>query len=96
LISCANVANLHFARGLQLRREIMIRAALGATRWRLVGQLLTETLCLSILGGILGLMTALSCVATIKRLCPPDSFRFQEWSVDLNAMVFVLGIVFLL
>src|SRR5258708_5197628 len=95
LISCANVANLHFARGLQRRREIMIRAALGATRWRLVGQLLIETVCVSILGGILGLMIALSSVATIKRLSPPDSFRFQEWRVDLNAMVFVLGIVFL-
>jgi putative ABC transport system permease protein len=95
LISCANVANLHFARGLRRRREIMIRAALGATRWRLVGQFLSETLCLSILGGILGLMIALSSVATIKRLCPPDSFRFQEWSVDLNAMLFVLGVILL-
>ena len=95
LISCANVANLHFARGLQRRREIMIRAALGATRWRLVGEFLSETLYLSILGGILGLLIALSSVATIKRLCPPDSFRFQEWSVDLNAMVFVLGVILL-
>ncbi|MBV9878839.1 MAG: ABC transporter permease, partial [Verrucomicrobia bacterium] len=95
LISCANVANLHFARGLQRRREIMIRAALGATRWQLVGRLLIETLCLSIAGGMLGLLIALSSVATIKRLSPPDSFRFQEWSIDLNAMVFVLGIVFL-
>ncbi len=95
LISCANVANLHFARGLQRRREIMIRAALGATRWRLVGQFLSETLCVSILGGILGLMIALSSVATIKWLSPADSFRFQELSVDLNAMVFVFGVVLL-
>jgi putative ABC transport system permease protein len=89
LIACANVANLHFARGLQRRREIMIRSALGATRRRLVGQFLSETLCVSILGGILGLTIALSSVAAIKRLSPPDSFRFQGWSVDLNAMGFV-------
>jgi putative ABC transport system permease protein len=95
LISCANVANLQFARGVHLRREMMIRAALGATRWRLIGQLLLETICLSILGGILGLLTAFSSVATIKRLSPPDSFRFQELSVDLNAIVFISGIVFL-
>jgi putative ABC transport system permease protein len=95
LISCANVANLHFARGLQLRREMMIRAALGATRWRLMGQLLLETICLSVLGGILGLLIALSSAAMIKRLSPPDSFRFQELSVDLNALVFVFGIVLL-
>ena len=95
LISCANVANLHFARGLQLRREMIIRAALGATRWRLIGQLLLETICLSILGGILGLLIALGSTATMKWLSPPDSFRFQELSVDLNAMVFVFGAVLL-
>jgi predicted permease len=95
LISCANVANLHFARGLQLRREMMIRAALGATRWRLMGQLLLETIFLSMLGGILGLLIALSSAAMIKRLSPPDSFRFQELSVDFNALVFVFGVVLL-
>jgi putative ABC transport system permease protein len=95
LISCANVANLHFARGLQLRREMIIRAALGATRWRLTGQLLLETICLSIFGGILGLLIALGSTATMKWLSPPDSFRFQELSVDLSAMVFVFGAVLL-
>jgi putative ABC transport system permease protein len=73
----------------------MIRAALGATRWRLMGQLLLETTCLSVLGGILGLLIAFSSVATIKRLSPPDSFRFQELNVDFNAMVFVFGVVLL-
>jgi putative ABC transport system permease protein len=93
LISCANVANLHFARGLHLRREMMIRAALGATRWRLMGRLLLEDICLSLLGGILGLLIAFCSVATIKKLGPPDSFRFQELSVDLNAILFVSGVV---
>ena len=83
---------LQFARGLHLRREMMIRAALGATRWRLIGQLLFETICLSVLGGILGLLIAFSSVATIKRLSPPDSFRFQELSVDLNAILFISGL----
>jgi predicted permease len=95
LISCANVANLQFARGLQRRREMMIRATLGATRWRLIGQLVLETMFLSAFGGILGLSIALGSAETIKKLSPPNLYRFQELSVDLNALVFVLGIIVL-
>jgi putative ABC transport system permease protein len=93
LISCANVANLLFARGLQRRREMSIRSALGATRWRLIAQLLIETLFLSFLGGIVGLGIALGSAETIKRLSPPSLYRFQELSVNLNALLFVSAVI---
>lgn len=95
LISCANVANLLFARGLQRRREMSIRSALGATRWRLVAQLLIETLLLSFFGGTLGLGIALGSAETIKRLSPPSLYRFQELSVNLNALLFVFAVILL-
>jgi putative ABC transport system permease protein len=95
LISCANVANLLFARGLQRRREMSIRSALGATRWRLIAQLLLETLLLSLLGGIVGLGIALGSAETIKRLSPPGLYRFQELTVNLNALIFVFAVVVL-
>ncbi|HEX6562729.1 MAG TPA: ABC transporter permease, partial [Chthoniobacterales bacterium] len=95
LISCANVANLLFARGLQRRREMSIRSALGATRWRLIAQLLTETLILSFLGGTLGLGIALASAETIKRLSPPGLYRFQELSLNLNALLFVFAVILL-
>jgi putative ABC transport system permease protein len=95
LISCANVANLLFARGLQRRQEMMIRAALGAARWRLIGQLLLETILLSLCGGILGVLLAICSAETIKSLCPPNLYRFQELSVDLRVLVFVFGVILL-
>jgi putative ABC transport system permease protein len=93
LISCANVANLLFAHGLQRRREIMIRATLGATRWRLISQLLIETMFLSLLGGVLGLLIALGSAETIKKASPPNLYRFHELSVDLSALMFVSGVI---
>ena len=75
LISCANVANLLFARGLERRREMSIRSALGATHWRLIAQLLRETSVLSFFGGMVGLGIALGSAETIKRLMAWRRFR---------------------
>jgi putative ABC transport system permease protein len=95
LISCANVANLLFARGLQRRREMSIRSALGAARWRLLGQLLVEALVLSFLGGMLGLTMAVGSVEIIKKLSPASLYRFQELGINLNALLFVSGVILL-
>lgn len=93
LIACANIANLLFARGLQRRRELMIRATLGATQRRIIGQLLLETLLLSVLGGILGVFIAFGSIEAIKKVSPPDLYRFQQLSMDGPALLFILGIV---
>jgi putative ABC transport system permease protein len=95
LIAAANVANLLFVRGLERRRELAIRAAIGATRSRLIGQMLLETGILSLLGGIAGLGFALGTIEIIKKLSRPEIYRLQEVQVDLTALVFVVGIIVL-
>ena len=82
IVSCLNIGNLLFARGLYRRREIMIRATLGASRWRVVGQLLLETGVLASIGGIAGIVIANACVGATKRLIPTDLYRLQELQVD--------------
>jgi putative ABC transport system permease protein len=92
LITCANVANLLLARFQERRREVSIRAALGAGRKRLFIQLLSETLVLTLVGGILGLVLAFWGIHLIKLLCPLDIPRFQAIAVDNRALIFVLSI----
>ena len=93
LIAAANVANLLFVRGLERGRELAIRAAVGATRSRLMRHLLLETSVLSLFGGILGIALAWGSVAFIKKLSPPDIYRIQQVQVDMPALGFVLGII---
>ena len=95
LIAAANVANLLFVRGLERRRELAIRAAIGATRSHLIGQMLLETGVLSFLGGIAGLGLAVGMIEIIKQLSPPEIYRIQEVRVDLTAMLFIGSVIVL-
>ena len=90
LIGCANLANLLLARGALRSREVTIRAALGASRWRLIRQLLTESLVLSVLGGIVGLALGVVMYRAILAQLPPFFLPAQAAiGVDLRVMLFL-------
>jgi putative ABC transport system permease protein len=95
LIACANVANLLLARARERRKEISIRAALGASRPRLMFQLLRESAVLAVAGAILGSLLAVLALDAIRHLAPEDIARFQEVHLDGGALVFVLVITLL-
>jgi putative ABC transport system permease protein len=92
LIACANVANLFLARSLDRRKEMNIRAAVGASRFRLIKQTLAECLLLSIIGGLLGMVIASGTIGLIRALSPQqDLARFARVTVDSTALVFCFG-----
>ena len=93
LIGCANIANLSLARGVTREREVSVRASLGAGRWRLVRQFLTENVVLSLMGGILGVGVGYGAMIWLKSLVPPNTLP-QEAVVSLDARVllFTFGV----
>src|SRR6185436_4368304 len=78
LIACANVSNLLLARGAARRKEIAVRLAVGATRSRLLMQMLTESITLSVLGGVAGLALAWALVRVLLRLLPTGALAPLE------------------
>ena len=88
LIGCANVANLLLASGASRQKEIAIRVSLGASRWRVVRQLFTESMLLALTGGVVGLLIAFWGLAAITKLLPADFPRLNEIHIDLRVLGF--------
>ena len=96
LICCANVANLQLARGVARERELVLRRALGAGRWRITRQLLTENILLAVIGGMAGLLLAHWLLPILAALNPIQGISlaafFHNFSIDQRVLAFVLCI----
>jgi putative ABC transport system permease protein len=91
LIACADVANLLLARAVQRQREIALRAALGASRPRLIRQGLTESILLSSIGGICGLVLAYWSLDAVERFIPSGLLFIHKITLDTHVLLFLMG-----
>jgi putative ABC transport system permease protein len=99
-VACSNVANLLLARCVSRRREIAVRASLGAGRWRVIRQLITESMVVGLAGGLIGLLLARWEVLGLLELAPKDMTRSAGIQIDLRvilgafALSLLTGIIF--
>lgn len=92
LIACANVANLLLSKAAARETEIAVRVAMGASRWRIIQQTLTESLLLSMAAGALGLILSLGGLRLISYFAPKDTHGFHELRIDPLVLAFTLGV----
>ncbi len=94
LIACANVANLLLARASARRKEIALRLALGGSRWRILRQLLTESMLLALCGGLFGVLLAYWTIDLLQRTPPPVGiFAFNlDFSLDGRVLIFTVAL----
>ena len=92
LIACLNIASLLLARSSVRQREIAVRQALGAGAWRLIRQMLTESVVLSLCGGLLGTLLSLWLTSVLLHLVPSSLPRIGEVTVSVRVLLFALGV----
>jgi predicted permease len=92
LIACANIANLVLARSVERQREMAVRSAIGASRFSVIRQLLTESLTLALIGGIAGVLLAFACLRVFLPLAGDSIPRISQATIDSGVLAFSIGL----